>query len=124
VSSAHDVSDGGIAVTLAEACFGAMSRHVGTPLGVKVNLPEESSPAEYALFGERGARATVSVAPTSLAAVLETARQYGVTARPIGEVIRGDGFRIEYRGSAVIESSVAKLHDAWAHSLERSLKVR
>jgi len=124
VRSAHDVSDGGIAVTLAESCFASLvgAQHAAPQLGANVKL-EETSPAEYALFGERGARAVVSAAPTSLAHVLETARQYGVTAHQIGQVIRGDAFRIEYRGSAVIESSVAKLYDTWAHSLERILKV-
>jgi len=125
VRSAHDVSDGGIAVTLAESCFASVvgAQHAAPELGANVKL-EGTSPAEYALFGERGARAAVSVAPTSLAAVLETARQCGVAAHQIGQVIRGDVFRIEYKGSAVIDSSVAKLHDTWAHSLERSLKVR
>jgi hypothetical protein len=46
-----------------------------------------------------------------------------VAAHQIGQVIRGDAFRIECKGRAVIESSVAKLHDTWAHSLERILKV-
>ena len=123
VRSAHDVSDGGIVVTLAESCFAAASQGAKGPLGAKVNLPEEPSAAEYALFGERGARAVVSVAPSFLAAVLETARQCKVTAQQIGQVIRGGAFRIEYKGSAVIESSVAKLHDTWAHSLERTLKA-
>ncbi len=123
VRSAHDVSDGGIAVTLAESCFAAASRDAGAQLGAKVKLPEESSPAEYALFGERGARAVVSVAPSSLAAVLETARQCKVAAQQIGRVIRDSVFRIEYRGSAVIDTSVAKLYDTWAHSLERALKA-
>jgi phosphoribosylformylglycinamidine synthase len=124
VRSAHDVSDGGIAVTLLESCFAAGSQHAASQLGAKVNLPEDSSSAEYALFGERGARAVVSVKPTSLAHVLETARQCGVAAHQIGQVIRGDAFRIEYKGSAVIDSSVTKLYDTWAHSLERSLNVR
>src|SRR6266446_5346440 len=122
VRSAHDVSDGGVAVALAECCFAARSQNATLQLGSQVNLPEESCPAEYALFGERGARTVVSAAPTSLARVLEIARQCGVAAHQIGQVIRGDAFRIEYKGSAVIESSVAKLHDAWAHSLERILK--
>jgi phosphoribosylformylglycinamidine synthase len=122
VRSAHDVSDGGIAVALAESCFASASRHVVPQLSARVRLPAESSPAEYALFGERGARAVVSVAPTSLAPVLETARQYGVTAHQIGLVIRSDVFGIEYKGSAVIEDSVGTLHDTWAHSLERTLK--
>jgi phosphoribosylformylglycinamidine synthase len=125
VRSAHDVSDGGIAVTLAESCFASFvgAQHAAPLLGANVKL-EETSPAEYALFGESGARALVSVAATSLARVLETARQYEVAAYQIGQVIRGDAFRIEYKGRAVIESSVSKLHDTWAHSLERALKVR
>jgi phosphoribosylformylglycinamidine synthase II len=123
VRSAHDVSDGGIAVTLAESCFAAAAQGATAQPGAEVNLPEASPPAEYALFGERGARAVVSVAPSSLADVLETARQCGVTAQQIGQVIRGGAFRIEYKGSAVIESSVAKLQDIWAHSLERTLKA-
>jgi phosphoribosylformylglycinamidine synthase II len=124
VRSAHDVSDGGIAVTLAESGFASLvgAHHAAPLLGANVKV-EEGSPAEYALFGERGARAIVSVAPSFLAAVLETARQCGVTAQQIGQVIRGGAFRIEYKGSAVIDSSVAKLHDTWAYSLERTLKA-
>jgi len=124
VRSAHDVSDGGIAVTLAESCFASPvgAPHVSPRLGAKVKL-EDAPSGEYALFGESGARAVVTIAPTSLAAVLETARQYGVTAQQVGQVIRGDTFRIEYKGSAVIDTTVAKLYDVWAHSLERTLKV-
>src|SRR6266852_1334526 len=76
VCSAHDVSDGGVAVTLAESCFASRvgAQHAAPQLGANVKL-EETSPAEYVLFGESGARAIVSVAATSLARVLETARQ-------------------------------------------------
>jgi phosphoribosylformylglycinamidine synthase II len=116
LQSAHDVSDGGLAVTLAESCFAADG------LGAHVKLAEEGS-AEAAVFNERGARAVVSVTPSKLAAVLNTARQYSVAAHQIGQVIRGDAFRIQYKGSAVIDSSVESLRDAWAHSLERNLKA-
>jgi phosphoribosylformylglycinamidine synthase len=112
VQSAHDISDGGLAVTLAESCFAANG------LGANAKL-EENGPAEAALFGERGARAIVSVKPTQLARVLNTARQCHVAAHEIGKVIRGDAFRIQYKGSAVINSSVPALRAAWAHSLER-----
>jgi hypothetical protein len=47
-----------------------------------------------------------------------------VAANQIGQVTRGDAFRIEYKGCAVIDTSVAGLYDTWAHSLERILKVR
>jgi phosphoribosylformylglycinamidine synthase II len=117
VQSAHDLSDGGLAVTLAESCFAANG------LGAQTEL-HEAGPAEAAVFNERGARAVVSVTPSRLAAVLITARQYNLAAHQIGQVIRGDAFRIQYKGIAVIDSSVAALRDAWAHSLERMLKIQ
>jgi len=117
LQSAHDISDGGLAVTLAESCFAANG------LGAKAKL-EENGPAESALLGERGARAVVSVTPAHLARVLNTARQCNVAAQEIGKVIGGDAFRIQCKGSAVIDSSIPALRDSWAHSLERTLKVQ
>ena len=113
---AHDVSDGGLAVTLAESCFGAKG------LGAHANLDERGL-AEAAVFNERGARVVVSVTPSKLATVLNTARQYSVAAHQIGQVIRGDAFRIQYKGNAVIDSTVPTLRYAWANSLE-SMVVR
>jgi len=121
LQSAHDISDGGLAVTLAESCFVSAGAGLALPvLGANVRL-DDLSPAEAALFNERGARAVVSVAPSKLAAVLDTARQYNVAARKLGQVTRDSSFRIEHKGRAVIESSVESLRDAWAHSLERTL---
>ncbi len=117
LQSAHDVSDGGVAVTLAESCFAADG------LGASVALPEDAA-AEYALFGERGARVVVSVSPEKLAAVRNTARQYGVGAHEIGKVTRDNTLRIEYKGHVVVAAPVPALKDAWAHSLERHLKVQ
>jgi phosphoribosylformylglycinamidine synthase subunit PurL len=124
LQSAHDISDGGLAVTLAECCFASVgARHAVPVLGVDARI-EDDSPAEASLFGERGARAIVSVSPTKLAAVLATARQYGVRAQEIGNVIRDSAFRIQYKGSAVIGSPVEALRDLWANSLERTLGKR
>ncbi len=92
-------------------------------LGAHVKL-EAESPAEAAAFNERGARAVVSVTPSKLAAVLDTARQYKVAAREIGQVTRGDAFRIQHKEREVIHSSVETLRGAWAHSLERTLTAK
>jgi len=117
VQSAHDISDGGIAVTLAESCFSTDG------LGARISLDEAASP-EFALFNERGARCVVSVLPTKLAAVLATARQYGVGARELGKVHLGSALRIQYKGSAVVDSPLDALRDVWANSLERTLISR
>jgi phosphoribosylformylglycinamidine synthase len=114
LQSAHDVSDGGVAVTLAESCFAAAG------LGASVTVPEDVS-AEYALFGERGARVVLSVSPEKLTALRDTARQYGVGAHEIGKVTDDNSLRIEYKGRAVIAASVDLLRDGWADSLERTL---
>jgi phosphoribosylformylglycinamidine synthase subunit PurL len=141
VQSAHDISDGGLAVTLAESCFAHIADqpnacHPESPrllrgegsafstLGTIANLADDSIPAEFALFNERGARAIVSVTPSKLAAVLNTARQYSVAARELGQVTRDGSLRIEHKGSAVIDSSIETLRDAWANLLERTLATR
>src|SRR5712691_6730888 len=114
LQSAHDVSDGGLAVTLAESCFASEG------LGANAALTSEE-PDEAALFGEQGARAVISLAPVNLAGVLSLAAQYGVAARAIGRVVRSD-FRIELNGRAVVSADVPSLTDAWAGALERLLR--
>jgi phosphoribosylformylglycinamidine synthase subunit PurL len=128
VQSAHDISDGGIAVAIVESCFAsAGGRPEVAALGAKITLNDANgaadTAAELALFGERGARAIVSVKASSVARVLETARQYNVTAEQIGQVTRDTRLRIEYKGHATIDSPVEELRDIWTHSLERVVRV-
>src|SRR6516164_2220074 len=117
VESAHDLSDGGLAVAVAESCFAADG------FGASLKREGEAT-AEYALFGERGARAIVSVARGTVGAVLATAREYKVGAREIGKVTRENVLRIEYAGQPVVLAAVARLKDAWERSLERNLKIQ
>jgi len=124
VQSAHDISDGGLAVTLAESCFASVGAEPAPPaLGASVSL-DDVAPPESVLFGERGARVVVSVSPAKLARVLEIARQYHVAAGELGKVIREGSFRIQIKGGAVIKSPIETLRDAWANSLERTLATK
>jgi phosphoribosylformylglycinamidine synthase len=82
LESAHDVSDGGMAATLAECCT------VGPEcVGARVDLPARASALDAvgALFGESPSRVVASVRPDGVAAVLESARAAGVRAQAIGE---------------------------------------
>ena len=119
VFSAHDVSDGGLAVTLAECCFGSV-RDDGTCLSAELDIDFEEGPAEAALFGERGARVVVSVAPASLARVTAIAAQYKLQTRQIGKVTRG-AFRIQYKGTSVIHGAIDSLREVWAGLLGKVL---
>jgi phosphoribosylformylglycinamidine synthase subunit PurL len=115
ISSAHDVSDGGLAVTIAESCFASDG------LSAEAGLDATAAPAESALFGESGARAVISVAAASLARVHQTAAQYKVKVSQIGRVTRGE-FRIQRNGAAVIQGSVDSFRQAWSESLARSIE--
>src|SRR5271165_3357979 len=129
VRSAHDISDGGLAVTLAESCFASANSPVGASrergtaphLGANISIENDSLSAEPALFGERGARAILSVAPDKLAAVLATARQYNVSAQQIGNVNHDSALRIQHKGRTVIDSPIDSLRAIWANSLEKAV---
>jgi len=114
--SAHDISDGGLAVALAESCFASEG------FSAEVSL-EGQEPAEWALFGERGARAVVSTSPELLARLHTIAAQYQLRAREIGTATRGE-FCIQYNSRVVVSAAVESLRDAWASALERALTTR
>jgi phosphoribosylformylglycinamidine (FGAM) synthase-like enzyme len=113
LQSAHDVSDGGIAVTLAESCFASEG------LSAQVSLAG-SQPTEAALFGEGGARAVVSVTPENVAAVRRIAAQCEVAVVEVGRVTRGE-FRIQLNGTTVVSAEIPLLADDWNGSIERLL---
>jgi phosphoribosylformylglycinamidine synthase len=116
LQSAHDVSDGGLAVTLAESCFASDG------LSVRASLTSKE-PDEAAIFGERGARAVVSVTPENVAAVRRIAAQYEVAVVEVGRVTRGE-FRIELNGQTVVSAEVPSLAGAWSGALERLLTAK
>jgi len=115
VQSAHDVSDGGLAVTVAESCFASEG------LSAEVDLGKVAEPAESALFGERGARAVVSVAPRALARVEQIAAQCNINVRQMGRVTRGE-FRIQLNGAAVIQGQLESFQRVWSRSLAHSVE--
>jgi phosphoribosylformylglycinamidine synthase subunit PurL len=115
ILSAHDVSDGGVAVTVAESCFDSDG------LSAQIDLGVSDEPAEFALFGERGARAIVSLAPASLARATAIAAQYKIKVQQIGSVTRGD-FRIQYNGVPVIRGKMDSFRQTWSESLGKAIE--
>jgi phosphoribosylformylglycinamidine synthase II len=107
-STAHDVSDGGLAVALAEACF-------GRGLGVELTLP--LSPLQ--LFSETQARAFVAVPAARVDEALALAEEAGVPARDVGAV-GGDRLALRLEGGG-LSATVEDLRRAWATALPRAL---
>ena len=98
VRSAHDVSDGGLAVCLAESC-------VFSGLGADVALDLEGR-RDAVLFGEAQSRVVLSVAPADLEGVQSLATQHGAQATKIGTVTDGP-LRLE--AGLALEVAVADL---------------
>ncbi len=120
LQSAHDCSDGGIAVALAESCISGSE----WTRGAVVTLPKGRLRNDAVLFGESQSRVVISVKPSQRQAVLDHAKSSGVPADVIGRV-SGDRLVISVRHEGteecLIDQSVSGLLDRWAYVLERSL---
>ena len=141
IKSAHDCSEGGLAVALAESCI---SQHIAreTPklTGAQIDLtapnetagPEEDKASanstekgmamrqDALLFGETQGRIVVSVAAADATKVVAQARLLGVSARRIGAV---GGTRLKIASTAgVLEWEPGELHDLWWNSIARAMK--
>ena len=110
VASAHDISEGGLAVALAECCFDA-----GLGAKLKVDLTPR------ALFSETQARAILAVEPGRVETVLTEAETFGVPAYEVGEV-GGDRLRVDCDGGK-IDAGVEELRSVWATALGRALDM-
>jgi phosphoribosylformylglycinamidine synthase II len=108
LKSAHDLSDGGLAVAVAES---AILGRVGAALDLPVDAGE--------LFGEGQSRAVVSCAPADADAVLEAAARAGVPARRIG-VVGG----VELRFGPTVNVPLSAAVDAWESGLARAEAVQ
>ena len=112
VSSAHDCSDGGLAVALAECCIANRDQAYGAD--VELELPTGVS-SRGAFFGEAQARFVVST--SNVEAVLAIARSHGVPARQIGLVTdQSRGLRIA-TADRILVSDVGALADAYHNAI-------
>ena len=114
--SAHDVSDGGIGVALAECCFTGPR---GLRVGADVTLPGALR-TEVLLFGESTGRVVASA--ENATPLLALAERHGVPARAIGRT-GGSALRVRREGDArSLDVPVERLHDIWSRALPRRLE--
>jgi phosphoribosylformylglycinamidine synthase subunit PurL len=115
IDSAHDCSEGGLAVALAEKAF-------PKGIGARVDLVASELPAEFILFGEDAGRILISCDPASVSRIKQTAENHGIASDTIGETISG-GLEISLDGRVVISAAVADLSEAYESALEAALKT-
>ena len=113
ISSAHDLSQGGLAVAAAESCF-------GTGLGADLDVPSSLS-ATRLLFSESAPRVLASIPPAAEGAVLAAARRLGVPAAVVGKVTTGR-LRISAGGRPVLSEETAVLEALWSGSFREAME--
>jgi phosphoribosylformylglycinamidine synthase len=122
VRSAHDLSDGGLAVAAAEACLAG-------GLGAHLELPAASVRPDRLLFAEGGARILVSVAPEQ--AIVwqesleraETAAPGSVPARCLGVVSATPELSISQAGGALLQLSLEAMRQRYEQAIPRRMGV-
>jgi phosphoribosylformylglycinamidine synthase len=106
--AAHDLSDGGLAVGLAEASFGTGA------VGAKVEVPA----GDFVLFHEAPSRILISTSdPENVSAI---AKKMGVAAPQIGVTMK-ERLRIDCGSETLLDCDLTELKQPWETSLERML---
>jgi phosphoribosylformylglycinamidine synthase len=119
VASAHDLSDGGLAVAAAECCM-------ASGLGAHLELPAGNGRLDHLLFAEGGARILVSVPPVQTMAwqqALDQARSAGhdVPAQCLGVVAAGADFSISQAGTPLLEVPINQLCTTFEQAIPRRM---
>ncbi len=112
VKSAHDCSEGGLAVALAECCFNPEEL-----FGAKIALNAGDTSATAVLFNESQSRIVISVAPENLDNTMSVLRKRDVPFQHLGKV--GDNeLRIQVNDES-FAWAIADLYDNWWNSIRR-----
>ena len=122
VRSAHDLSDGGLAVAAAECCMAA-------GLGAHLEIPASTARLDRLLFAEGGARILVSVAPVHTVAWQEAldaanaAAPGSVPAQCLGVVEDDAELTISQAGSTLLQLPVAQMAERFEQAIPRRMGV-
>ena len=122
IKSAHDCSEGGFAVALAECCISQqVARETPRLIGAQIDLSSYSNTRTDALlFGEAQGRVIVSTSALDAVKVVERAKILGIAATRLGTV-GGTTLAIKI-GTGELSWPVSELHDLWFNSIARAMK--
>jgi len=118
VKSAHDCSEGGLAVAIAESC-------ISGNLGAEVHLGSRKSQRwDESLFGELGSQILVAIDPDQEGVWLEYLAQSEDQGRfweAIGEVTASGNLKIWGDDQVIVEEAIATLTETWQFALDRRM---
>ncbi|MFH0732385.1 MAG: phosphoribosylformylglycinamidine synthase subunit PurL [Candidatus Omnitrophota bacterium] len=116
VKSAHDCSEGGLAVAISECCISDKENMIGAVIN---NLPFDIR-KDALLFGETQSRIILSCSMDCVDKIKKTAKDNDASLHIIGTV-GGDVLKISAKQKELINMPVEKLHDSWSNSLRKMI---
>jgi phosphoribosylformylglycinamidine synthase len=139
VKSAHDCSEGGLTICLAESCISQLvARETPCLIGATIDLSSVGRASSRAdekaddgssgasphridalLFGETQSRVVITCKPLDVVKVVERAKLMGVPAVQIGKV-GGDKLTVK-TAAGEFSAPLAELHNAWWNSIARAM---
>jgi len=108
LQSAHDLSDGGLSVALAESC-------ISGGIGADIDSKEPEKPS-VVLFGERTASVIVSASPANIQALTDLAFSSGVPLESLGTV-GGNHLKIADNGKAIVDLPLSTMRNAFENAI-------
>ncbi len=112
INSAHDVSDGGLAVALAECCILNPSKHFGVEISIKSDIR-----SDFTLFGEDQSRIIVSASIAKVPDIEKLSREKQVKFQILGEVIHE-----KFLLCGKINLNYSQISRAYSESLEKKME--
>jgi phosphoribosylformylglycinamidine synthase len=114
VKSAHDLSEGGLAIALAECCYSNLHR---SALGAEIEVPSHLE-IRKDLFGEVSSR--VLLTTTDPAKLRRLAQNMGLNSYALGKT-GGNRLVLNYEAVRVIDVAIDELESAWRQALPKLL---
>lgn len=118
VLAAHDVSEGGLLVALAEMLFGE------TGLGFSLSFDSHgpSGRLDSLLFGESQGRVLLAVSAERQENVLLAAEESGLAAQVLGSADESGRLKISMAGEEILDASVSSLRESWSQAIPNYMK--
>ena len=117
INAAHDLSEGGLLVAIAEMLF------ENPELGADLSIDSlgESNRLDALLFGESQGRVLLSVSNENLDQVLESATNDGLPVMKLGISTDSGRLKLSVAGNDILDSEVNKLHKIWSESIPEKM---
>ena len=118
IKSAHDCSEGGLAVTLSESCISNKDRKIGAVIDLNENMRSDAL-----LFGETQSRIIITASPAKIDSLKNVLEGYKIPYTLIGKV-GGERLIINNNSSRLIDISIDNLNNAWRDSIRNMMNKK